>query len=98
MVKAKNCIRILNASGGCGCTSGKRALKLISNGRARYVDEFTIEMISAKALQARALAKRPVRHSPRVVVDVNREFLEGCESMRTFAPYPHPGAWIGALQ
>jgi hypothetical protein len=75
-------------------TSAKRALELISRGRAKYVDEHTIELVSsplAETADERSPVAPAPRHSPRLgrVVQFRPDTFTG----QTFLHYPQPEAF-----
>lgn len=85
---SRRAVRILNSTG-CAYTNPKAALELIARGRARYVDEETIEIIApAPRVISGDASSRP--HSPSLaIVDLHGEHFDG----QTFIPYPQPGSF-----
>lgn len=90
MSKSNGKIRILNATAGM-YTSAKNAVMFLEQGRARYVDERTIEMLPddhrhQSAVRSHAGETRQVEHSP-TPFEMTYQYA-GPENLRTFAPYP----------
>jgi hypothetical protein len=86
----KRAVRILNPSGGAGWTSVKQAIRFVEQGRARYVDEVSIEMIEDdyRHISAGRIEPPPRPHSP-APLDVSYVY-KGPANLRTFAYYPDP--------
>lgn len=94
----KRAIKILNPAGG-SWTSVKQAIKWVEQGRARYIDETSIEMIESdhRHLSAARSIAAPVSPSSGMIgsanptsptlIGVSYDYT-GPENLRTFAPYP----------
>ena len=86
----KRAIVIRNSSGG-SYTSRKKALKYVASGRARYIDEKTIEMIEedhrhlACVASLEQSAPKPTVQSPTIELSPTSP---PSNNFRTFAPYP----------
>jgi hypothetical protein len=88
----KRAVRILNPVGGAGYTSAKQAIRFVAQGRARYVDETSIEMIEddhRHIAAGRSFAEPPRPHSASSPLDVSYVY-KGPANLRTFAYYPDP--------
>ncbi len=92
----KQKIKILN-SAGAGYTNPKKALKWVTQGRARYVDESSIEMVSedrrhqaciASISEGRSTAK-PKSPTPPRVIPFKAPAFQG----QTFLHYPQAGSF-----
>jgi hypothetical protein len=68
-VSKERAVRILNSDGG-SFTSRRQALRYIGSGRARYIDERTIEMIESDPRHVACVASAN-RTAPGGAIDVN---------------------------
>lgn len=90
----KRWVQILNPAGGPGRTSAKRALRFVTQGRARYVSDGCIEMIEGdyRHLSAGRTEPAPRPHSP-TPLKATYEY-DGPVNLRTFARYPDTLAFV----
>ena len=89
MTNPKRAIRVLNGTGGA-FTSAKRAKVFVDRGRARRIDQHTIEMIETdyRHLSAVRSIEQPRTVAATSPTPIRVYEYDGPENLRTFARYP----------
>lgn len=90
----KRAVRVVNPDGAIGWTSIKGAIRLLAQGRARFINQLSIEIIAEDYRAIAAGRTEPAAKSTwPPALDVSYLY-EGPANLRTFAHYPDALAFV----